>query len=77
MNNVFIPSILNFVLPGAGLLWVGRNIDAFINLLIAVIAPLLWFGMIGPDSIHYAFLAVAAGSAGYAHAVATRMRQEA
>lgn len=71
--KAILVTCLNFILPGSGLLVLRRTYDAIINLIIAVLVPLLW--MLTPggtESIHYAMLAVAAGSAGYAHAMATR-----
>jgi hypothetical protein len=64
--------VLNFVLPGAGLWYLGRSKSAVINLLVALIVPA---GALVMQSgyLHYIVLAIAAGSAGYAHAVASGM----
>lgn len=71
MKRRTIATILNFVLPGAGLWYLDRKKSAGVNLVLAILIPALgsmpWSG----EHAHYFFLAVAAGSAGYAHAVGT------
>lgn len=74
MKSPVIAAVLNFILPGAGLLYIGRILAAAINLGIAIVVPFAWVAAIkdGFDSVHFVTLAIAAGSAGFAHAMAGR-----
>jgi hypothetical protein len=68
-----IAAILSFVLPGAGLWYVGRRALAIANLVVATLAlTACWLAGSGAviDHIHYVALVIAAASAGLAHAVA-------
>lgn len=72
----WIVALLSFILPGAGLVYLGKWSWGLLNLAVAV--AILALGMLaGGDLfvayIHYPALAVAAGSAGLAHAVAQRV----
>lgn len=65
---------LSFLLPGAGLWYLGESGHAIINFLVAVVIS--GFALISThEHLHYAFLAIAAGSSGYAHAAARALRQ--
>ena len=60
--------LLNFVLPGAGLLYLPKWKQAIVNFPMVVVVPLvLFFGVADStlvEHIHYVFLALAAASAG-------------
>ena len=66
--------ILNFILPGLGLLYLGYRRAAAINFaLVNVILIVFTVGFADPtliEHVHYLFLGLAALSAGYAHGVA-------
>lgn len=69
MKRRTLPIVLNAVIPGAGLWYLGFAGMAIANLSLAVLIPLVgsfWFS----EHVHWLFLAVAAGSAGVAHAMA-------
>jgi hypothetical protein len=65
--------LLNFIIPGVGLAYLGKKSVAMVNFGIAVILPLAacWFW---PETssnwVRYLILAIAAGSGGFAHAAA-------
>jgi hypothetical protein len=63
-------SLLSLVLPGAGLWYCGLKKLAVANFLLAAAIPLIGLstGFL-LEHIHWIFLAVAAGSAGFAHAM--------
>ena len=69
-----IAGILNFILPGLGLLYIGHKKGALINfVLVNVILVLVTFVFADPqivEHVHWVFLGLAALSAGYAHGVA-------
>jgi len=69
-----IAGTLNFIVPGAGLLYLGYFKAALINFLLVNAALLIFtFGFGDPtlfEHVHYLFLGLAALSAGYAHGVA-------
>jgi len=73
MKRSSIAALLSLVLPGAGLWYCGRPGLALANFLLAVGLPVvgLLTGFIA-EHILWVFLAVAAGSAGLAHAMASR-----
>lgn len=62
--------LLNLVLPGAGLWYCGWRKLALANFLFAVGIPIvgLTTGFLS-EHIHWVFLAIAAGSAGFAHSM--------
>ena len=70
MTRPPVAFLLSLVVPGLGLLYLGKRAAAALNLALAVAIPLLvlW---IWPskalDFLHYVLLAIAAGSAGAAH----------
>lgn len=66
-------ALLSLVLPGAGLWYCGRRPLALANLVIAVGLPVigLMTGFVA-EHILWVFLAIAAGSAGLAHAMASQ-----
>jgi len=63
-------AILSFILPGAGLWYSGWRKSAVVNFLLAAAIPVvgLTTGFLD-EHIQWVFLAVAAGSAGIAHAM--------
>ena len=65
-------ALVSLFLPGAGLWYYGRPRLGLINFLIALICPIVGFyaGLIG-EHILWMFLAIAAGSAGFSHAMAS------
>lgn len=69
-----IAGILNFTLPGLGLLYLGYKKAAIINFaLVNVTLIAFTVGFADPtliEHVHYLFLGLAALSAGYAHGVA-------
>ena len=70
MKTSTISAALNFVIPGAGLWYSGRKRLAVVNLLAATVLVAAITGIGGlSEQIHYVILAVAAGSAGLAHAM--------
>ena len=75
MKNRNIAATLSFFVPGSGLWYLGRRRWAIANLLAAT-GLLLSAGGIeaATERIHYVILAVAAGSAGLAHAVGGNCR---
>ena len=76
MKSPRIATVLNFVLPGAGFLYLGRIWFAVANFVLAIGIPVLWTvgTKDGTDFLHYIALAIAAGSAGFAHSVAVRQQ---
>ncbi len=66
-------ALMSMVIPGSGLWYTGHRKMAVANFLIALICPLagLMTGFLA-EHIHYVILAIAAGSAGLAHAMAER-----
>jgi hypothetical protein len=73
MKRSTIAAMLSLALPGAGLWYCGRSRLALANLAIAVGLPLvgLMTGFVA-EHILWVFLAIAAGSAGFAHAMASQ-----
>ncbi len=69
MSRSTIAAVLSFVLPGAGLWYLNHRGRAAMNLIAAAFLTVLG-AMSQREHVHYLFLAIAAGSAGYAHAVA-------
>lgn len=69
MKRTTIPATLSFLVPGAGLWYLGLKVKAVINFIVgAIFTALAVFS--GHEYFHYMILAVAAGSSGYAHAAA-------
>lgn len=65
--------LLSFIIPGAGLWYCGRPMLAVVNFLIALACPLVGFyALLLGEHVLWIILGIAAGSAGYAHAVASR-----
>ena len=71
MKKSIIASVSNFVLPGSGLWYLGEHRRSIWNFAIACGITAAVF-VLRFEQIHYVLLAIAAGSAGYAHAVSTR-----
>ena len=71
MKRSWLAFVLSFVIPGAGLWYLGRpgwgacNLGAF--LLLALVLP----GDVIDNYFHYFYVACGAGSGGLAHALAT------
>lgn len=73
MKKSTIAAVMSFVIPGAGLWYLGKRAVGLVNLLVATALVVLLAGVaLTWDQIHYVILAVAAGSAGLAHAVGSR-----
>ena len=73
MKRSSIAALLSLILPGAGLWYCGRPRMALANFLIAVACPAvgLMAGFLA-EHILWILLAIAAGSAGLAHAVGSQ-----
>ena len=71
MKTSIIASVSNFILPGSGLWYLGEHRRAIWNFVIAAAINVTVF-LLHFEQIHYVLLAIAAGSAGYAHAISTR-----
>lgn len=72
MSLAWRARILNFLLPGAGLCSLREWKQAALNFLLSIggiVAAIVW-GSALVDEFHYVWLAIASGSAGWAHAVA-------
>ena len=73
MKHPAIATLLNFVIPGAGLWYLGYRGWGMLNLLVAT-AIVLGTATLVPglfnEHMHYVIFAVAAGSAGLAHSMA-------
>jgi hypothetical protein len=62
-------SLCSLILPGAGLWYLGRRKSAAINLLVALVIPAMALSTdFLAEHAQWIFLAIAAGSAGVAHA---------
>ena len=72
MKRRTIATVMSLFVPGSGLWYLHRKSAAVINLALAILIPTLIGLFWTTEYIHYVLLAVAAGSAGYAHAVGTR-----
>lgn len=72
MKRRSVATALNFIVPGAGLWYLNRVRSAIVNLLVAVAVPAVIGTIWQSEHVLYVFLAIAAGSAGYAHAAGTR-----
>lgn len=71
MKKSTVAATLNFVIPGAGLWYLGRCAWGVVNLLVATATVVLaGFSPVG-EHLHYVILAVAAGSTGTAHTAAS------
>jgi hypothetical protein len=71
MKKSTTATVMNFVIPGAGLWYLGKRAAGIVNLFVATAIIVLLAGVVS-DQIHYVILAVAAGSAGLAHAIGSR-----
>lgn len=71
MKKSTTATVMNFVIPGIGLCYLGKRAAGVVNLLVATTLIMLLAGAVS-DQIHYVILAVAAGSAGLAHALGRR-----
>ncbi len=79
MKNPWHAFVLSLLVPGAGLAYCGKWAWAGANLLVATLAIVgvlaFYPNTVIYDHIHYLIMALAAGSAGLAHAVATQARR--
>lgn len=75
MVNRTLPVVMNAVIPGSGLWYLGLRRMAVINLLAAVLIPLVGMFWLS-EHVHYLFLGVAAGSAGAAHAAVLQLSRQ-
>ncbi len=78
MQRLTTATVLNFVLPGAGLCYLGRWAWGIANLLVVTAiggSIALADQQLFNDISHYLVLAFAAGSAGLAHSVASRIEK--
>lgn len=73
MRSTVTAPLLNALLPGAGMWYLGRPGRAIANFGLAVLITAV-ASVFGSEHIHYVLLAIAAGSAGYAHAAAAQDR---
>lgn len=69
MSRTTVATLLNFLVPGAGLWYLGYDGKAIKNFAVAVVLGVIGLGS-QREHVLYLFLAVAAGSAGYAHSIA-------
>lgn len=72
-RNAWFAAALSFILPGAGLAYLGKWGAAAINLLVAIILPAISLLAAPPevtDHIHYLYLVIAVGSGAWGHAAA-------
>lgn len=73
MKKSTIAAVLNFVIPGSGIWYLGKRVLGVVNLLVATALVILLAGVAETeDPIHYVILAIAAGSAGLAHTIGIR-----
>lgn len=79
MKSPRIAAVLNFLIPGAGMLYIGHQRLAVANFLVAVAVPWIWLSLVvdGVENVHYVILGIAAGSAGFAHALAGKIIRQA
>jgi hypothetical protein len=67
--------LFNFLLPGAGMCLLGKWWLAVLNILLAslsLVVAFTWGGVL-VEEMHYVWLVIASGSAGWAHAVAKNL----
>jgi hypothetical protein len=76
LRRAAIAATFSFLIPGAGLWWLGHRGLAVINLLAAIVfIGVLWLIASGDlaENVHYLALVAAAASAGVAHTFALHM----
>ena len=71
MKQRTIATSLSFVVPGLGLFYLGKKSAGALNILLAISIPLIIGLAWTNEYLHYVFLAIATGSAGYTHATGT------
>ena len=77
-NKPWLAFVLSFVLPGAGLAYLGMWRSAAGNLAVAFVLPAIILVLMPEDvidSIHYLYLTIAVGSGAWAHATAARQNR--
>ena len=78
-SKPWLAFLLSFILPGAGLAYVGSWFAALVNFgVVHLILLGIVFAIDVPflqEQLHYVFLVLAAGSAGYAHSVAVALNR--
>jgi TM2 domain-containing membrane protein YozV len=74
MKKSTIAALMSLVIPGAGLFYCGRVRSGLVNIVVALVVPLVvvWAGFPG-EHVLWLILAIAAGSAGLAHATALKL----
>ena len=80
MKRPVISFVLSAVLPGAGLWYVGKRgwglLNFLVVLVVGLVLPYVLLRDVIADSIHYFWIACAAGSGGLAHAVAFQVNEK-
>ncbi len=80
MKKPFVAFLLSFLLPGAGLVYIGRWKSALINFAVVLLVGVLAAFVLRDDTfsryIRYIAFGCAGGSAGLAHQLAAQMNQE-
>lgn len=74
MKRSTIAATLSFLVPGAGLWYLGEFRHAMINIVVAAVLTAIILAT-GHEHLLWGVLAVAAGSSGYAHAAARTLEQ--
>ncbi len=72
MKQRTIATALSFIVPGLGLVYLGKKSAGALNIFLAFAVPVVIGLAWTNEYLHYVFLAIATGSAGYAHAAGTR-----
>lgn len=77
MRKSTIAALMSLLIPGAGLLYCGRMRLALVNMDLGLMLPLavVWAGF-PSEHVLWLILAIAAGSAGFAHATAQKLSSE-
>lgn len=78
MKRPVVAFVLSFIIPGAGLWYLGMPLRGLLNLVaVIVLGIVLWLVLpleVTENNFHYFVLCCGAGSGGLAHAVALRMQ---
>ena len=74
MKRATKAAAFSFLIPGAGLWYLGESRHAAINLVVAAVLSAIVV-LSGHEHLHWGLLAIAAGSSGYAHAAARALGQ--
>lgn len=80
MKKPFVAFLLNFLLPGAGLVYLGKWMWAFLNLgvvlLIGIAAAILLSDAVFDNYARFIAMGCSGGSGGFAHAMANQMNKQ-